>query len=78
MTVFQFEGFTIQLRSEEQRRMETAKRAKDVETKVLVFEVSNQETHFDLLYCQAVNQDYWITIERVLQSIFRGWIDVYG
>lgn len=65
MTEFQFEGFNIRLRAEEQRRMETAKRVKDVETKVLVFEVSTQETHFDLLYCQAINQDYWITIENV-------------
>ena len=43
MIEFQFEGINIRLRSEEQRRMETAKRVKDAETKVLVFEVSTQE-----------------------------------
>lgn len=65
MNNFQFEGFSIKLKAEEQRRMETAKRVKDVETRLLIFEVSNQDTCFDLLYCQAENQDYWISVENV-------------
>lgn len=65
MDNFQFDGFNIQLKAEEQRRMETAKRVKDVDTRVLVFEVSREDTRFDLLYCQAVNKDYWISIENV-------------